>query len=74
MIRFELFNSLGKFIPLNKGWGGEDVYLGFRAYVNGFFPKHTGIFNSAYHQYHKTDDKQKLIVNKEVRRKLKEIR
>tara|TARA_A100001388_G_C28689103_1_gene460397 strand:+ start:100 stop:756 length:657 start_codon:yes stop_codon:yes gene_type:complete len=74
MIRFELFNSLGKFIPLNKGWGGEDVYLGFRAYVNGFFPKHTGLFNSAYHQYHKTDNKQKLIVNKEVRQKLKKIR
>ena len=73
MIRFELFKSLGKFVPLNKGWGGEDVYLGFRAYTNGFYPKHTSLLNSAFHQYHKTDIKQKNIVNKAVRQKLKNL-
>ena len=73
MIRFELFKSLGKFVPLNKGWGGEDVYLGFRAYTNGFYPKHTSLLNSAFHQYHKTDIKQKNIVNKAVRQKLKKL-
>ena len=73
MIRFELFNSLGKFEPLNIGWGGEDVYLGYRSYTNGFYPTHTSLLNSAFHQYHKTDIKKKYTINKSVRKKLKEL-
>ena len=64
LISAQIFNYVGGFQPLVKGWGGEDLYLGHRLYTQGIFPVFPPIpWRPSWHIWHptlSTSEKKKI--------------
>jgi len=72
LISAQVFNYVGGFQPLVEGWGGEDLYLGYRLYELGIFPVFPPIpWRPSRHIWHPTLSKlEKKRINSKCVKKI----